>query len=143
MVPLDEERDVDTLRQISHLLTRENERLLAANLALRAELARLRGEPEVTQLAFTVDRIVSPPAAAPVPARATARAPRSGHGPRPQPTLPILDTVHTLPADARDCPAGGGTLIEMPGQYETADRITTVQASYHVERHARQKYRCA
>ena len=47
VVPWDDERDVETLRQISHLLTRENQRLLTANLALRAELARLRGEPEV------------------------------------------------------------------------------------------------
>lgn len=142
MAPLDEERDVDTLRQISQLLTRENQRLVATNLELRAELARLRGEPEITQLAFTV----GPP---PTSARATVaspprapRVPRPGHGPRPQPTLPIVETVHTLPADQRACPACGGTLVEMTGQYETADRITTVQLSYRVERHARQKYRC-
>ncbi len=59
MVPLDQERDLETLRQISHLLTRENQRLLTANLELRAELARMRGEPEVTQLAFTVEQPVS------------------------------------------------------------------------------------
>ena len=45
-----------------------------------------------------------------------------GHGPRPQPTLPIVETVHTLPADQRACPACGGTVVEMTGQYETADR---------------------
>jgi transposase len=143
MAPLDDERDVDTLRQISQLLTRENQRLVATNLELRAELARLRGEPEITQLAFTV---ATPPAATrpPVaPRPPVPRVPRPGHGPRPQPTLPILETVHTLPADQRDCPACGGTLVEMTGQYETADRITTVQLSYRVERHARQKYRCA
>jgi transposase len=144
MTPLDEERDLETLRQISHLLTRENQRLLAANLELRAELARLRGEPEVTQLAFTVEQTV--PARASVPATSVPpppRAPRPGHGPRAQPALPIVETVHTLPADQRACPPCGGTLVEMTGQYETAERITTVQLSYHVERHARQKYRCA
>lgn len=143
MGPLDDERDVDTLRQISQLLTRENQRLVASNLELRAELARLRGEPEITQLAFTVATAPasSRPAGAPPPS--PPRVPRPGHGPRPQPTLPIVETVHTLPADQRDCPACGGTLVEMTGQYETADRITTVQLSYRVERHARQKYRCA
>jgi transposase len=144
MVPLDDERDVDTLRQISQLLTRENQRLVAANLELRAELARLRGEPEIAQLAFTVDSAAPPRTE--TPARAATprpRPPQPGHGPREQPTLPIVETVHTVPADQRACPACGGTLVEMTGQYETADRITTVQLSYHVERHARQKYRCA
>jgi transposase len=144
VVPLDEERDVDTLRQISHLLTRENQRLLTANLELRAELARLRGEPEVTQLAFTVP---SPPSVRPsvssTPALPRPRVSRPGHGPREQPALPIVETVHTLPSDQRGCPACGGTVVEMTGQYETAERITTVQLSFHVERHARQKYRCA
>ena len=144
MVPLDDERDIETLRQISHLLTRENQRLLTANLELRAELARLRGEPEVAQLAFTVAHTEpSRLSAESAPAPPAPRPARPGHGPRAQPTLPIVETVHTLPADQRACPACGGSLVEMTGQYETADRITTVQLSYHVERHARQKYRCA
>lgn len=144
MVPLDDERDVDTLRQISRLLERENQRLLTANLELRAELARLRGEPEVTQLAFAVGAVApARPTHAPPPAASRPRVPQVGHGPRAQPTLPIVETVHMLPAEARACPACGGPLVEMAGQYETADRITTVQLSYHVERHARQKYRCA
>lgn len=50
VVPLTEERDVETLRHMSLLLERENQRLIAKNLALTAELARLRrllnsGEP--------------------------------------------------------------------------------------------------
>jgi transposase len=144
VVPLDDERDVETLRQISHLLARENQRLLATNLELRAELARLRGEPEVEQLAFTVDTTRPAAAAvASVPPTPPARRPQVGHGPREQPALPIVERVHTLPPDQRACPACGGTLVEMAGQYETADRITTVTLSYQVERHARQKYRCA
>jgi transposase len=142
MVPLHEERDVETLRQISVLLERENQRLLAVNLELRAELARMRGEPEIEQLTFTVDGAAPPARSAPRPAP-RPRVPRPGHGPRAQPALPIVETVHTLPADQRACPACGGTLVAMAGQYETAERITTVKLSYHVERYARQKYRCA
>jgi transposase len=142
MMPLHEERDVDTLRQISVLLERENQRLLAANFELRAELARLRGEPEIEQLTFTVEGAAPPSRSAPPPAP-RPRVPRPGHGPRPQPALPIVETVHTLPADQRACPACGGTLVEMTGQCETAERITTVKLSYHIERQARQKYRCA
>ena len=91
MAPLDEERDLETLRQISHLLTRENQRLLAANLELRAELARLRGEPEVTQLAFTVEQTVptrpSVPSVPVAPRAATAPRLPSGSPSRSTPTI--------------------------------------------------------
>ena len=50
MVELTDERDVDTLRQISLLLDRENQRLIAKNLQLTAELARLRGVTDPEQL---------------------------------------------------------------------------------------------
>ena len=148
MVPLAEERDVDTLRQISRLLERENQRLIAKNLQLTAELARLRGLPEVAQLTLAVEQtlqqtrtaILDGPSAAGPP---TARPPRPGHGPREQPALPVVEVRHELPPDQRGCPACGGTLTELAGQCETAERITTVKATYHIEHHARQKYRCA
>ncbi len=41
MVELTHERDVDTLRHISPLLDRQNQRLIAKNLQLSAELVRL------------------------------------------------------------------------------------------------------
>ncbi len=77
------------------------------------------------------------------PGPAAPRPPRPGHGPRAQPALPIVAVRHELPPEARGCPACGGTLTELVGQCETAERITTVKATYHVEHHARQKYRCA
>jgi transposase len=149
VVPLAEERDVDTLRQISLLLERENQRLIAKNLQLTAELARLRGLPEVAQLTFAVEQtlqqtraaILDGPVVAPAPT--APRPPRSGHGPREQPALPIVEVRHELPPDQRGCPACGGSLTELVGQCETAERITTVKATYHIEYHARQKYRCA
>lgn len=50
MIDLTQERDVDTLRQISLLLDRENQRLIARTLQLTAENARLRGLPDPEQL---------------------------------------------------------------------------------------------
>jgi transposase len=47
--------------------------------------------------------------------------------------LPIIEVRHELPPDQRGCPACGGTLTELLGQCETAERITTVKATYHVE----------
>jgi transposase len=149
VVPLTDERDVETLRQISLLLERENQRLITQNVQLTAELARLRGLPEVAQLTFEVEqrlqqtRTAILDGAAPLARPITPRPPRPGHGPREQPALPVIEVRHELPADQRACPACGGTLTELVGQWETAERITTVKATYHVEHHARQKYRCA
>lgn len=145
MVPLAEERNVETLRQISVLLERENQRLITKNLQLTAELARLCGLPTVAQLTFAVEQTLQQTRAAILEgatvasAPAPPRPPRPGHGPREQPTLPIIERRHDLPPDQRGCPACGGTLTELVGQYETAERITTVKATYHVEHHARQK----
>lgn len=148
MVTLTDEHDIETLRQISLLLDRENQRLMAKNLQLTAELARLHGVAEVEQLAFTVQRelqqartqIFQREDDAPRPA---PRRQQPGHGPREQPTLPIVEIHHELAPDQRQCPACGGHVTEMTGQYETAERITTVTLTYHVEHHHRQKYRCA
>lgn len=148
MVQLAEEQNVDTLRQISLLLDRENQRLIAKNLQLTAELARLHGVADVEQLAFTVQRelqqartqIFQREDEAPTP---VPRRPQSGHGPREQPTLPTVEMRHELALDQRQCPACGGEVTEMAGQYETSERITTVKLTYQVEHHRRQKYRCA
>ena len=149
VVRLTDERDVDTLRQISLLLERENQRLITKNLQLTAELARLRGLPEVAQLTFAVEQTLQQTraailgGAAATPPSSPSRPARPGHGPREQPALPIVELRHELPADQRGCPACGGTRTALVGQWETADRVTTVKATYHVEHHARQKYRCA
>src|SRR2546425_8365040 len=57
MVELTKEQDLETLRQISLLLDRENQRLITKTLDLTAELARLQGlsHPEQLQLAVLQD----------------------------------------------------------------------------------------
>lgn len=151
MVKLADEHNLETLRQISLLLDRENQRLIAKNLQLTAELARLRGMPDVEQLTFSVQHdlqqtrteIFQRPAAARPPSAPEPRRPQPGHGPREHPTLPIMEIRHELPVDQRQCPACGGELTEMAEQAETSERITSIKVTYQVERHVRQKYRCA
>ena len=149
MVELTDERDVDTLRQISLLLDRENQRLIAKNLQLTAELARLRGVTDPSQLELALRQQLEAARAqvfareARPPIAEASRAAHPGHGPRTQPTLPIVEVHHELAADQRACPACGGEVTAMTGQYETSERVTTVKLTYHVEHHLRQKYRCA
>ena len=86
MVELTHERDVDTLRQISLLLDRENQRLIAKNLQLTAELARLRGVTDPEQLALRGQHGSSsacaglPPPDAVGAARPVRRSPATGRG---------------------------------------------------------------
>lgn len=119
VVALAEECDVDTLRQISVLLEREN-RLIVKSLQLTAELARLRGLPDVEQLTFVVEqtrqqarKAILDGATVSVPVPAPPRPPRPGHGPRAQPTMPVVELRHELSPDQRGCPACGGTLPVM------------------------------
>jgi transposase len=147
MIDLTQERDLETLRQVSLLLDRENQRLITKTLQLTAELARLRGVADPEQLAIAELRALEASrtqaferASEPPP---LTRPPRPGHGPRPQPTLPVVEIRHEVPVEDRACPACGGTLTTMAGQTEDSERITTVKLSYQVEHHVRQKYRCA
>jgi transposase len=150
MIDLTQERDLETLRQVSLLLDRENQRLITRTLQLTTELARLRGVADPEQLALaelraleqTRAQVLQPPSVDPTPA-ASRRPARPGHGPRPQLALPVVEIRHELPPDARACPACGGELTEMAGQTETSERITTIKLTYQVEHHVRQKYRCA
>jgi transposase len=148
MLPLSQENDLETLRQISLLLDRENQRLIDRVRELTAELARLRGVPQTEQLELALRQELQHARTqvfqrAGAAARTTPRAAHPGHGPRSQPTLPTIEIRHALAPDQRQCPACGGELTEMTGQAETSERITTVKLTYQVEHHVRQKYRCA
>jgi transposase len=152
MVELTKEHDLETLRQMSLLRDRENQRLMTKTLELTAEVARLRGisDPEQLQLAVLKEleqrraQVFQRDAAraARSPSSASTRSPHPGHGPRPQPTLPVVEIRHERPPEERSCPACGGELMEMSGQAEISERITTVKLTYQIECHVRQKYRC-
>src|SRR5919197_356654 len=151
MVELTKEHDLETLRQISLLLDRENQRLITKTLELTAEVARLRGVPDPEQLQLAVLQELQQRRAqvfhhddanASTATSAPPRPPQPGHGPRRQPTLPVVEIRHELPPADRQCPACGGALMEMTRQAETSERITTVKLTYQVEHHVRQKYRC-
>ena len=151
MVELTKEHDLETLRQISLLLDRENQRLITKTLELTAEVARLRGVADPAQLQLAALQELEQrraqvfqrdASASSEPSSRPPQPPPPGHGPRPQPTLPVVEIRHELPVDDRQCPACGGELMEMAGQVEASERVTTVKLTYQVEHHRRQKYRC-
>ncbi len=71
-----------------------------------------------------------------------AKPARRGHGPRPQPKLPVQERLHAFDDAARTCPTCTGTLEAMGEQTEDSEEVSLVERQYIVVRHRRQKYRC-
>ena len=145
------------LRQVAVLLERENDTLHAKLQTLTAELARLRGDARpaaeleleflkelLAQRERTLFGASSEQRPRPAtPAASAPSAPRRGHGPTAQPTLPIVDVVHELAEADQTCPQCGKPLREMMGQTEDAEEITVIERRFVLVKHRRKKYRCA
>jgi transposase len=155
MVRIEDERDIETLRQIARLLDRENERLHARIAKLLEELATLKGQSseavqqellELRQLLAQREKALfgdSSEKRGSTPSAPTRPKPtQPGHGPTVQARLPVLDEVHQLVESERSCPSCGLPLEEMAGQYEDSEEVTLVERRFVVTRHRRQKYRC-
>jgi transposase len=161
VIDLATESRPDVLRQVALLQQREIDKLQRRLAELVRALAAAQGrdagavlqlelEALRTQLAQMQRKLFGrsaeqrPAAEPPAPPDGPAPSPpaRRGHGPRPQPTLPLVEVVHTLDQADRACTACGGALIEMAGQCEESEEIDVVERSYRIVRHRRQKYRC-
>src|SRR5213594_67043 len=149
--------DTDTLRKVAVLLDRENRHLHDRIQVLAAENDRLKKRTAVTlqreldalkellaqrdQVIFgeKTEKRVRPGDGTP----ASEKTPRRGHGPRVQPTLPILNIIHELDEADLTCPQCGGDLVEMAGQTEDSEEVTVVERRFAILKHQRKKYRCA
>jgi len=157
MLNLDHVNDPEVLRQTARMLERENARLWERVQKLSRELAQLRGKDAAAaqreldllkELLSSRERALfgesteKRPHPAPSVAATVEPQAQRGHGPREQPRLSLVERVHELPEDERDCPVCGGKLEPMAGQYEDADEVTIIERTPIVVRHRRQKYRC-
>ena len=157
MVDIERETDIERLRQVARLLDRENARLHDRLVELTRLLAEARGEV-ATQLQLEIDLLQQTLAVrtqalfgrssekrAPAPEKTNGEppaAPRRGHGPTAQPSLPVVEEVHRLDEPDCVCPQCGGVLAEWADQFEEAEEIDVVERSFRIVRHRRQKYRC-
>jgi transposase len=157
MVRLQDERDLETLRQIGILLDNENRRLIEKNRQLTLELARalgfdekqreqlelslLRELEQARERVFRCDEPKSEEKRADEPER---KKPRPGHGPRPQAQLPLAELpVFQLAEENRECKVCGGKVGEMKGQFEESEWVTVIHRQFRRERIRQQKYRCS
>jgi transposase len=156
MVRIDQESDIEVLRQVAHLLDRENLRLIERIRALSEENSRLKGQDdgrlqlELEQLkellarrerALFADRSERRPRAE-VKEEPAEPPERHGHGPRRQEDLPVQDVLYELPEPDRVCGLCGGQLSEWPEQFEDSEEISVVERQFVVVKHRRKKYRC-
>lgn len=163
MVRVDTESDIEILRQTARLLEQENARLHQRLVELTRALAQAQGRT-ATQLEFEITRLQEQLAArtrqlfgassekrprpkgeanggtSPQPGETTRQ--RSGHGPRSQPDLAVVEVQHTLDVPDQICPQCGGDLKAWEGQFEDSEEVDVVERSFRIVRHRRQKYRC-
>ena len=150
------EKDIDILRQMTGMVIRENDLLHAKLAQLAAALDAAHGAEQQT-LALEIENLKEKLALrqkalfgkssekqkdAETKPEKPERAPQPGHGPTPQPKLPIVEKIHELDDADKICTACGGGLKPMNGQFEESEEIDVVQRSFVVVKHKRQKYGC-
>lgn len=67
---------------------------------------------------------------------------KTGHGPTPQPQLPIVPKLHPLDEADKICPHCGFALRTMNGQLEESQEITLIERHYQITLHQREKCSC-
>jgi transposase len=150
--------DRKTLQEVAYHLEKTVIRQGKEIAKLRSQIARLRGEDvspqmEIQLLKEQLEAMKRAMFAASSERRPKSKdedqqkgegtwKPRTGHGPRTQPDLPIEKVVHTLADDERTCSFCGGEVKAMGEQFEESEEITVISLDNKILRHSRQKYRC-
>jgi transposase len=145
--------DGEQLRQAAKLLERENERLVRQVLDLKQRLASAEGKGSEQlellaelehQLALRNQKLFGRSSEKRGSAKASSEpAPQTGHGPREQPELAVVEREHLLDDADHVCPSCGGHLAEMTGQSEDSEEVDVLERQFVLVRHKRKKYRCA
>ena len=157
MINVSTETDIERLRQVAKLLQAENDRLHDRLVQLTEALSKAKGD-DVDRLQLELQLLKEQlhqrnqalfgtssekrSRSAKNNAEESAQ-PRTGHGPKPQPSLPIDEVLFELDEADRMCPKCGGGLVEMLGQFEEADVVDVVSREFRIKREKRQKYVCS
>jgi len=152
---IENETDIERLRRVALLQEAEIRHLLHRISRLSAELAKHgmnQGQLEIelkllqeqldrrTQALFgrSSEKRPHPPEAK----EPKEKQPQTGHGPREQLALPVVEVIHDLDEPDRICGVCGGVLGELPEQFEESEEIDVIERSYRLVRHKRKKYVC-
>lgn len=152
---IENEQDIERLRQAALLLEADNRHLLTRISRLSAELAKHgsnQGQLEIelkllqeqlerrTQALFGRSSEKQP--REPEEKKPQEKKPQTGHGPREQLSLPVVEQVHDLDEPDKICPKCGGVLDALEDQFEESEEIDVIQRVYVIRKHKRKKYVC-
>lgn len=155
MIDLDRVSNTEVLRQVAKIQDAEIRRLHDKLTHVRAEVERLKGRsPEEIQAQLALLEKELGEAYARTQRGGSERRPRDksdeverpkqkGHGPTPQPSLPIEEVEHDLDEADKVCPSCGGSLEFWKDQDEESEEIDVVDLQYVLKKHRRKKYRCS
>ncbi|NJL30099.1 MAG: IS66 family transposase [Thermoanaerobaculia bacterium] len=76
------------------------------------------------------------------PKQKRERKPQTGHGPRPQSALPVVEVVAELSEEQAVCQVCGGRAEPLGDQFEESEEIHVIERQYVKRRIRRRKYRC-
>lgn len=144
--------DDEQIRMAAKLLERENERLLREVVELKHKLSTMQGN-SIEQMVLVADleqklalrnkmlfgRSSEKRSAA---SKSDEKSPQTGHGPREQVELAVVEREHELDVADRVCTSCGEALTEMAGQFEESEEIDSLERQFVIVRHKRKKYRC-
>ncbi len=156
MLDVEQEKDPEVLRQVARLALADNARLVQRIVRLTEELARLK-HGDQQSLALEIEKLKEELATLQKQLygrkserrpRGSAKgetedAPRTGHGPKPQPELERVVEPHTLDEADQVCPSCGGALEPWEGQAEESEEVDVIERKFVIRVHRRQKYHCA
>lgn len=151
-----EEPNIELLRKKAAVLEAENERLSRRVSELLRQLLVLKGMTS-EQIALNLPGLL---AEASGPARPRfskpgserrskdetkqqpKNKPQTGHGPTPQPNLPVIEENFDLDEADKMCPKCGGSLEEWEGQEDETEVIDVVERKWVVRKRKFKKYHC-
>jgi transposase len=153
---LDRVKDTELLRQVAKVQDAEIRRLHDKLTTLKTEVEALKGrspeeiqnqlallEKELSEAYAQTRRGGSERRHRDEETADKAKSKQSGHGPTPQPLLPIVEVDHDLDEADKTCPSCGGMLELWEGQPEESEEVDVVELQYVLKKHRRRKYRCA
>jgi len=147
------ENRVDVLRAAALILERDNSRMHARIRELELVVAKLEGRNEkaLEQRLLELEELLKQQRdrlfgdsseKTPTTPKPKEKKPKTGHGPREQPNLPVEEVLHDLDEADRVCTTCGDKLLEWEGQFEESEEIDLIPRTIVIRRHKRKKYRC-
>lgn len=150
-VNLKRETDIEQLRRIALMQQVQIENLLRVLASQSQRIEQLMGSPGELQQALALLETQSKRAAAAAEASGDGRPEdepkkerkkRTKFGSTPQPLLPLVEQMFELDEPDKTCPACGGELKPMVGQFDASEMVDVVEVEYRLVTVKQQKYSC-